>query len=133
MPGLPGAAAEAMTGLPGAAAITTEAVMTANLPDPLARESQGSGPRHRQLEAPARPLTPRGSPHGRRNRTVMRQQVIDLILDIISATDPQSAVRLRLVRHLAAHPGCPEQALLCHLLESSRHSWPPAASPIEAK
>jgi hypothetical protein len=108
MPGLPGAAAEAMTGLPGAAAITTEAVMTANLPDPLARESQGSGPRHRQLEAPARPLTPRGSPHGRRNRTVMRQQVIDLILDIISATDP-------------------------HLLESSRHSWPPAASPIEAK
>lgn len=50
----------------------------------------------------------------------MRQQVIDLILDIITATAPQSEVRLRLLRHLAAHPGRPEQALLCHLLENSR-------------
>jgi hypothetical protein len=95
--------------------------MTANLPDPPERESQTSGPGFRELEAPAGPHTPWRSPHGSPDRTVMRQQVIDLILDIISATDPQSAVRLRLVRHLAAHPGCPERALLCHLLESSRH------------
>ncbi|GAA1255540.1 hypothetical protein GCM10009589_03380 [Arthrobacter pascens] len=57
---------------------------------------------------------------GRQDRTMLRQQVIDLILDIISATDPQSEVRLRLLRHLAAHPGSPEQALLCHLFENSR-------------
>ena len=57
---------------------------------------------------------------GREDQTVLRQQVIDLILDIISATDPQSEVRLRLLRHLAAHPGRPEQALLCHLFEKSR-------------
>ena len=57
---------------------------------------------------------------GREDQTVLRQQVIDLILDIISAADPQSEVRLRLLRHLAAHPGRPEQALLCHLFENSR-------------
>jgi hypothetical protein len=133
MTALPGAAAEAMTGLPGGMAITTGAGMTANLPDPVEREPQASGPRLLQLEAPARPRAPWGSPHGRQDRTEMRQQVIDLILDIISARDPQSPVRLRLVRHLAAHPGCPEQALLCHLLESSRHSWPTTPSAIEAK
>ncbi|WP_457973687.1 hypothetical protein [Arthrobacter sp. D1-17] len=63
----------------------------------------------------------------------MRQQVIDLILDIISATDPQSEVRLRLLRHLAAHPGCPEQALLCHLFENSRRPLQHSASRIDAK
>lgn len=53
-------------------------------------------------------------------RTVMRHQVVELIIDILAATDPESEVRLRLLRHLAAHPGCPEQALLCHLQENAR-------------
>ena len=70
---------------------------------------------------------------GREDQTVLRQQVIDLILDIISATDPQSEVRLRLLRHLAAHPGRPEQALLCHLFENSRRPWSSAAFPSKAK
>lgn len=52
-------------------------------------------------------------------RTVMRHQVVELILDILAATAPGSEVRLRLVRHLVAHPGCPEQALLCHLRENA--------------
>lgn len=52
-------------------------------------------------------------------RTVMRHQVVGLILDILAATDPGSEVRQRLLRHLVAHPGCPEQALLCHLRENA--------------
>jgi hypothetical protein len=90
--------------------------MAANLPAPQEGEPRaGSVFGELQLsDGPALDACP-----GRPNRTLMRQQVIDLILDIISATDPQSEVRQRLLRHLAAHPGCPEQALLCHLLENS--------------
>ena len=57
-------------------------------------------------------------------RTVMRHQVVELIIDILAATDPASEVRLRLLRHLAAHPGCPEQALLCHLRENAQLPMP---------
>lgn len=67
-------------------------------------------------------------------RTVMRHQVVELILDILAATDPASEVRLRLLRHLAAHPGCPEQALLCHLRENAQLPLPtvPGLVPAEA-
>ncbi|MBT2553501.1 hypothetical protein [Arthrobacter sp. ISL-5] len=67
-------------------------------------------------------------------RTVMRHQVVELILDILAATDPGSEVRLRLLRHLVAHPGCPEQALLCHLRENALLplSAVPGFAPAEA-
>ena len=104
--------------------------MGANFPDPQQHRGQEHGPQseaglgeHPQTGRRWRPCPipdTGGVPGTRPERTVMRQQVIDLILDIISATDPQSEVRLRLLRHLAAHPDCPEQALLCHLLENAR-------------
>jgi hypothetical protein len=86
--------------------------MAANVPAAQEREPR-AGPGISELHAESDACL------SRTNRTLMRQQVIDLILDIISATDPQSEIRQRLLRHLAAHPGCPEQALLCHLLENS--------------
>jgi hypothetical protein len=58
------------------------------------------------------------------DRTVMRAQVIELILDILATTDVQSDARRRLLQHLASHPGSPEQALLCHLSENA--CLPPA-------
>ena len=58
------------------------------------------------------------------NRTVMRAQVIELILDILATTEVQSEARRRLLQHLATHPGSPEQALLCHLSENA--CLPPA-------
>ncbi|WP_104140959.1 hypothetical protein [Arthrobacter sp. ZGTC131] len=66
-------------------------------------------------------------------KTVMRHQVAEVILDILGATGPESEVRLRLLRHLAAHPGCPEQALLCHLRENARLplSAVPGSTPAE--
>lgn len=105
--------------------------MTASLPAPQEREPRaGSG--FSELQPSGSPA-PRDACLGRPNRTAIRQQVIDLILDIISATDPQSEMRRRLLRHLAAHPGCPEQALLCHLLENSGRPVAAGVSPIEAK
>ena len=62
------------------------------------------------------------------DRTVMRAQVIELILDILATTDVQSESRRRLLQHLASHPGSPEQALLCHLSENA--CLPPAAGPV---
>ena len=59
------------------------------------------------------------------DKTVMRAQVIELILDILATTDVQSEARHRLLQHLALHPGSPEQALLCHLSENA--CLPPAA------
>ena len=59
------------------------------------------------------------------DKTVMRAQVIELILDILATTDLQSEARHRLLQHLALHPGSPEQALLCHLSENA--CLPPAA------
>ncbi|MFP3462290.1 hypothetical protein R5O87_15695 [Arthrobacter globiformis] len=64
------------------------------------------------------------------DRTVMRAQVIELILDILATTDVQSDARRRLLQHLASHPGSPEQALLCHLSENA--CLPPAAGALEA-
>ena len=100
--------------------------MTASLPTSKEREPRAG--------AGFSAFQPSGGPAlrdafaGRPSLTAMRQQVIDLILDIISATNPQSEIRLRLLRHLAAHPGCPEQALLCHLLENS--GQPVASRPV---
>jgi len=62
------------------------------------------------------------------DRSVMRAQVIELILDILATTDVQSESRRRLLQHLASHPGSPEQALLCHLSENA--CLPPAAGPV---
>lgn len=59
------------------------------------------------------------------DRTVMRAQVIELILDILATTDVKSEARHRLLQHLASHPGSPEQALLCHLSENA--CLPPAS------
>lgn len=60
------------------------------------------------------------------DRTVMRAQVIELILDILATTDVQSEARHRLLQHLASHPGSPEEALLCHLSENA--CLPPATT-----
>lgn len=98
--------------------------MSASLPDRQTSGVPDSEPQpglaHRNCQPAVSLYPPCVGPSDPWGRTVLRQQVIDLILDIISATDPQSEVRLRLLRHLAAHPGCPEQALLCHLHENSR-------------
>jgi hypothetical protein len=59
------------------------------------------------------------------DKTVMRAQVIELILDILATTDMESEARHRLLQHLALHPGSPEQALLCHLSENA--CLPPVA------
>lgn len=117
--------------------------MAASFPDPQQPRGQEPEPQqkvglgeHQQTDRCWRPCPvpdPVPVPALGPERTVMREQVIDLILDILSATDPQSEVRRRLLRHLAAHPDCPEQALLCHLLENSRHPSQQAASRIEAK
>jgi hypothetical protein len=105
--------------------------MAANVPAPQEREPRaGSGVS--ELQPSGGPVQSDACP-GHPDRTLMRQQVIDLILDIISATDPQSEIRRRLLRHLSAHPGCPEQALLCHLLENSGRPMASAESTIEAK
>jgi hypothetical protein len=117
--------------------------MAASFPDPQQPRGQEFEPQPEvavgetwQASCRLRPYTAPDlfpAPAIRPELTVMRQQVIDLILDIISATDPQSEVRLRLLRHLAAHPGCPEQALLCHLVENSQRPSQHAVSRIEAK
>ncbi len=100
------------------------ALMAADFPDPQQRGGQEHEPYPEvglgERQQTGRRWRPCPIPDARPDRTVMRQQVIDVILDIISATDPESEVRLRLLRHLAAHPDCPEQALLCHLLENFR-------------
>lgn len=117
--------------------------MDASFPDPQQPRGQEHEPQpevgfgeHQQTGGCWRPYPvpdPVQVPALRPERTVMREQVIDLILDIISATDPQSEVRRRLLRHLAAHPDCPEQALLCHLLENSRHPSQQTAEQTKAK
>lgn len=46
----------------------------------------------------------------------LRQQIVDIILDVLSETEPvQPEVRVRLLQHLAENPGHPERALLDHL------------------
>lgn len=55
----------------------------------------------------------------------LHQQVLDIIQNVLSTADPRSEVRRRLLRHLAEHPGHPEQALLDHLRDRNRRGGRP--------
>lgn len=55
----------------------------------------------------------------------LHQQVLDIIQNVLTNSDPRSDVRRRLLRHLAENPGHPEQALLDHLRERNRRGGPP--------
>ncbi|HKS03189.1 MAG TPA: hypothetical protein VJS86_16060 [Arthrobacter sp.] len=45
----------------------------------------------------------------------MRRQVMDVIIDVLSAVATGPDVRVSLLRHLEENPGNPEKALLAHL------------------
>lgn len=46
----------------------------------------------------------------------LRRQIVDIILDVLSETEPvRPEVRARMLQHLAENPGHPERALLDHL------------------
>ena len=45
----------------------------------------------------------------------MRRQVMDVIIDVLSAVATGPDVRTSLLRHLEENPGSPERALLAHL------------------
>ena len=48
--------------------------------------------------------------------TILREQIIDIILDVLSESAPvRPEVRAGLLKHLAENPGNPERALLDHL------------------
>lgn len=48
--------------------------------------------------------------------TALREQIIDIILDVLSESAPvRPEVRDGLLKHLAENPGNPEKALLDHL------------------
>ena len=45
----------------------------------------------------------------------LRRQVLDIIVDVLSATATCPDARVSLLHHLADNPGNPEMALLAHL------------------
>lgn len=49
----------------------------------------------------------------------VRRQVMDVIVDVLSAVATGPDVRTSLLRHLEENPGNPEQALLAHLRDPS--------------
>lgn len=54
--------------------------------------------------------------HDATGGTILREQIIDIILDVLSESAPvRPEVRAGLLKHLAENPGNPEKALLEHL------------------
>lgn len=49
----------------------------------------------------------------------IRRQVMDVIVDVLSAVATGPDVRISLLRHLEENPGNPEKALLAHLSDRS--------------
>ncbi|MDQ1057091.1 hypothetical protein QFZ23_000992 [Arthrobacter globiformis] len=49
----------------------------------------------------------------------IRRQVMDVIIDVLSAVATGPDVRVNLLRHLEENPGNPEKALLAHLSDRS--------------
>jgi hypothetical protein len=47
--------------------------------------------------------------------STLRRQVLDVIVDVLSATATCPDARINLLQHLADNPGNPEMALLAHL------------------
>ena len=47
--------------------------------------------------------------------STLRRQVLDVIVDVLSATATCPDARVNLLQHLADNPGNPEMALLAHL------------------
>jgi hypothetical protein len=47
--------------------------------------------------------------------STLRSQVLDVIVDVLSATATCPDARVNLLQHLAGNPGNPEMALLAHL------------------
>ncbi|MBT2556061.1 hypothetical protein [Arthrobacter sp. ISL-5] len=61
------------------------------------------------------PESDRGA-HDAIGGTALREQIIDIILDVLSESAPvRPEVRAGLLKHLADNPGNPEKALLDHL------------------
>ena len=58
----------------------------------------------------------RGPEHASRGG-ILQRQLMRLIGEILGDESLNSEVRLRLLRHIAEHPGHPEQAMLAHLQE----------------
>jgi len=68
--------------------------------------------------------------------TPIGRQSREIIETILADPDPELAeVRQRLRKHVAAHPGFPEQALLGHLLETGQRnsSGPDRPGPDDAQ
>jgi hypothetical protein len=54
--------------------------------------------------------------HDATGGSALREQIIDIILDVLSESAPvRPEVRAGLLKHLAENPGNPEKALLDHL------------------
>ena len=67
--------------------------------------------------APAAGHTPQRGPQRAPQGGILQRQLMRLIGEILGDESLNSEVRLRLLRHVAEHPGHPEQAMLAHLHE----------------
>lgn len=61
--------------------------------------------------------------------STLRSQVLDVIVDVLSATATCPDARVSLLQHLAENPGNPEMALLAHLHD--RHEAEHAAGQLK--
>jgi hypothetical protein len=61
--------------------------------------------------------------------STLRGQVLDVIVDVLSAAATCPDARINLLQHLAENPGNPEMALLAHL--NDRHEADDAASQLK--
>jgi hypothetical protein len=60
--------------------------------------------------------------------SILRRQVLDVIVHVLSATATDPDARVSLLQHLAGNPGSPEMALLAHLTD--RYDADDADSPL---
>lgn len=67
--------------------------------------------------APAVGQAPLHGPDRASHGGILQRQLMRLIGEILGDESLNSEVRLRLLRHIAEHPGHPEQAMLAHLHE----------------
>src|SRR5919106_5605759 len=71
-----------------------------------------------------------GTPPEDGAETTLRQQVMEVINDVLTSSDPESEwARVQLRELLASHPDEPERALLEHLIASRTMTDPPEDIP----
>jgi hypothetical protein len=61
--------------------------------------------------------------------STLRSQVLDVIVDVLSATATCPDARVNLLQHLAENPGNPDMVLLAHL--NDRHEADDPASQLK--